>query len=135
MTAFWLNDVVIKQQLFPPTTALHLPLPFSDDNRPCHKMTMSVSAFEGDDRIKVKAMIEQLGDILVAYFCFCKYLLYLSLWYRNTKLTNKFHLPNITEKLTGLHKNISETAYQRLSPLHGFIRLFLQFYIFNVIVV
>ncbi|KAK2703920.1 hypothetical protein QYM36_017741, partial [Artemia franciscana] len=68
VTAFWLNDVVIKQQLFPPTTALHLPLPFSDDNRPCHKMTMSVSAFEGDDRIKVKAMIEQLGAKYTGYF-------------------------------------------------------------------
>jgi len=44
------------------------------------------------------------SDIWVAYFRFYKYLLYFPIWYRDRKLINKFRLPNITEKLTGLHK-------------------------------
>ena len=54
---------------------------------------------------------KNFSDIWVAYFLFYKYLSYLSLWYRNRKIINKFHLPNITGKLTGLHKKISETAH------------------------
>jgi len=67
---------------------------------------------------------KDFSDVQVAYFRFCKYLLYLPIWYRNRKLINKSHLPNITEKLTGLQKKISETAYRRLSPHHGLIRSF-----------
>jgi len=67
---------------------------------------------------------KDISDIRSSYFRFCKFLLYLPLWYRNRKIIKKFHLPNITEKLTDLHKKLSETAYRRLSPHHGLIRLY-----------
>ena len=35
VTAYWLNDVLLKKKMQPPWQALHLPLLYSGDSKPC----------------------------------------------------------------------------------------------------
>ena len=48
VTAFWLSDVLLKDQLAPPTQVLHFPTPYADGDKPCRKMLASLSGFEGE---------------------------------------------------------------------------------------
>lgn len=68
VSAHWLSDVVNKQQLLPPWHALHFPTPFSLTELPCVKQIVSFSGFEGEDRAKVKHMLEALGAKYTNYF-------------------------------------------------------------------
>ncbi|WAR02724.1 PAXI1-like protein [Mya arenaria] len=62
VTAFWLNDVLLKKKMLPPWQALHLPLLYSEDGqRPCSDQIISITNFDGDDRTRVKQMINALG--------------------------------------------------------------------------
>ena len=68
VSAHWLSDVVSKQQVLPPWHALHFPTPFSLTELPCAKQIMSLSGFEGEERAKVKYMLEALGAKVTNYF-------------------------------------------------------------------
>nr|CAG4640677.1 EOG090X027U [Eulimnadia texana] len=68
VTAFWLNDVVIKEQLLPPWQVLHFPTPFGEAERPCKQMRASISGFEGDDRTRVKFMCDSIGLKYTGHF-------------------------------------------------------------------
>ncbi|TGZ54054.1 PAX-interacting protein 1 [Temnothorax longispinosus] len=61
VSAHWLSDVVSKQQVIPPWQVLHFPTPFSLTELPCGKHIISLSGFEGEERAKVKIMLEALG--------------------------------------------------------------------------
>ncbi|XP_057378838.1 PAX-interacting protein 1-like isoform X2 [Daphnia carinata] len=69
VTAFWLNDVVMKQHMFPPNQVLHFPTPYGEAERPCRNMLVSLSGFEGDDRQRVRFMCEALGLKYTGHFC------------------------------------------------------------------
>ncbi|KZC10581.1 PAX-interacting protein 1 [Dufourea novaeangliae] len=68
VSAHWLSDVVSKQQVLPPWHALHFPTPFSLTELPCAKQIVSLSGFEGEERAKVKYMLEALGSKVTNYF-------------------------------------------------------------------
>lgn len=68
VTAHWLSDVVNKQQVLPPWHALHFPLPFNIPEQPCTKQIVSLSGFEGEERTKVKFMMEAIGAKFTKYF-------------------------------------------------------------------
>ncbi|KAF3426357.1 hypothetical protein E2986_06497 [Frieseomelitta varia] len=68
VSAHWLSDVVSKQQVVPPWHALHFPTPFSLTELPCAKQIVSLSGFEGEERAKVKYMLEALGAKVTNYF-------------------------------------------------------------------
>lgn len=61
VSAHWLSDVVFKQQVLPPWHALHFPTSFSITEPPCSKHIASFSGFEGEERVKIKFMLEDLG--------------------------------------------------------------------------
>ncbi|KAH3887645.1 PAX-interacting protein 1-like [Dreissena polymorpha] len=68
VTAFWLNDVLLKKKMLPPWQALHLPLLHSEDGqRPCSDQIISITNFDGDDRTRVKQMISALGAVYTGY--------------------------------------------------------------------
>ncbi|KAG8327809.1 PAX-interacting protein 1 [Homalodisca vitripennis] len=67
VTAEWLSDVCLKQQVLPPWLALHFPTPYSEE-KPCRNLIISYSGFEGEERSKVKKMIEATGAKLTCYF-------------------------------------------------------------------
>nr|SVE77471.1 EOG090X027U [Daphnia lumholtzi] len=69
VTAFWLNDVILKQHMFPPSQVLHFPTPFGEAERPCRNMLASLSGFEGDDRLRVRFMCEAVGLKYTGHFC------------------------------------------------------------------
>ena len=68
VSAHWLSDVVTKQQVLPPWHALHFPTHFGLTELPCSKHIISLSGFEGEERNKVKIMVETLGAKLTVYF-------------------------------------------------------------------
>jgi len=68
VSAHWLSDVVSKQQVLPPWHVLHFPTPFSLTELPCGKQIISFSGFEGEERAKVKYMLEALGAKYTNYF-------------------------------------------------------------------
>lgn len=69
VTAYWLNDTIVKQQMAPPSQILHFPSPYVDQlERPCHKMLASLSGFEGDDRMRVRFICEAIGLRLTGHF-------------------------------------------------------------------
>lgn len=67
VTAEWLSDIMIKQQVLPPWLALHFPTPFSDE-KPCRNLIISHSGFEGEERTRVKKMIEAVGAKMTSYY-------------------------------------------------------------------
>lgn len=69
VTAYWLNDTILRKQVQPPSEALHLPMPNTfGTQRPATKHIICVSGFEGDERIRVKQMVEESGALYTPYF-------------------------------------------------------------------
>lgn len=69
VTAYWLNDTMVKKHVAPPTQALHLPMPSTfGTQRPATKYIIATSGFEGDERIRIKQMVEESGAMLTVYF-------------------------------------------------------------------
>lgn len=69
VTAYWLNDTILRTQVQPPSEALHLPMPSTfGTQRPATKHIISVSGFEGDERTRVKQMVDESGALLTPYF-------------------------------------------------------------------
>lgn len=69
VTAFWLNDTIVKKQLLPPEQALHLPAPATfGRQRPATRHIVGISGFEGEERQRIKKMVEETGAKLTSYF-------------------------------------------------------------------
>lgn len=60
VTAYWLNDVLVKKKMLPPWQALHLPLVYGE-NKPCSNQIICMTNFDGDERIRIKQMINAIG--------------------------------------------------------------------------
>ncbi|KAF6775650.1 hypothetical protein AHF37_05338, partial [Paragonimus kellicotti] len=69
VTIFWVNDVLSKGRMIPPYEILHLPSPFSSDITFSfiRSQIISLTGFEGKDRLKVEFMIRQLGASFTDY--------------------------------------------------------------------
>lgn len=68
VTAYWLNDTMLRKQVLPPNQALHLPMPSTfGTQRPATKYVIATSGFEGDERIRIKQMVEESGAIFTSY--------------------------------------------------------------------
>ncbi|KAF7259089.1 hypothetical protein EG68_03886 [Paragonimus skrjabini miyazakii] len=69
VTIFWVNDVLSKGRMIPPYEILHLPSPFSNDITFSFikSQIISLTGFEGKDRLKVEFMIRQLGASFTDY--------------------------------------------------------------------
>ncbi|TGZ61965.1 hypothetical protein CRM22_007685 [Opisthorchis felineus] len=69
VTIFWVNDVLSKGRLLPPYEILHLPSPFSSDITFSFikSQIISLTGFEGKDRLKVEFLIRQLGASFTDY--------------------------------------------------------------------
>lgn len=69
VTAYWLNDTIVSKQVLPPSQALHLPAPSTfGTKRPATKYIISISGFEGEERERIKKMVEESGALLTVYF-------------------------------------------------------------------
>lgn len=60
VTLYWLSDVIMRKQVLPPWTALHLPTMYLDTT-PAAKHLIALSGFSGSDRNRVKHMIKYTG--------------------------------------------------------------------------
>ncbi|GAB0097831.1 PAX-interacting protein 1 [Sergentomyia squamirostris] len=69
VTAYWLNDTIIRRQVQPPWQALHLPAPSTFGmQKPATKHIIAISGFENDERQRIKLMVEESGAKYTAYF-------------------------------------------------------------------
>ncbi|XP_062589088.1 PAX-interacting protein 1-like isoform X1 [Saccostrea cucullata] len=66
VTAFWLNDVLVKKKMLPPWQALHLPIIYGED-KPCSNQILCVTNFDGEERLRVKQMINAIGAKYTGY--------------------------------------------------------------------
>ncbi|KAK3103670.1 hypothetical protein FSP39_020895 [Pinctada imbricata] len=66
VTAFWLNDVLVKKKMVPPWQSLHLPIIYNEE-KPCSNQIICVTNFEGEDRLRVKQMINAIGAKYTGY--------------------------------------------------------------------
>ena len=65
-----------------------------------------------------------MQDIRVLYFRYCKYLLYLPRWYRNRKIIRMFNATDILTSYNKLDSKLKDEACKRLGPFHPLVRLF-----------
>lgn len=123
VSAHWLSDVVSKQQVLPPWHALHFPTPFSLTEFPCVKQIVSLSGFEGDERAKVKYMLEALGAKYTNYFsrhntllicrryvCICICIVYIKLILQNLLVFFLCDYSMNTKILDQMDRNIKKRA-------------------------
>jgi len=68
VTIYWVNDVLAHNHMTFPWKALHLPLPFSKDNKPLSNQVITITNIKGKDRREVKEMILKTGAIYTDYF-------------------------------------------------------------------
>lgn len=69
VTAYWLNDTIVLKQVLPPSQALHLPAPSTfGTKRPATKYIISISGYVGEERERIKKMVEESGAMLTVYF-------------------------------------------------------------------
>merc|ERR1719458_1057681 len=66
VTAFWLNDTVVRKKVLPPWKAIHFPLP-ANFEPPCVNMILTLTGFEDRDRDYVKEMIKTAGATYTSY--------------------------------------------------------------------
>ena len=67
VTAYWLNDTIVKKKVLPPWKAVHFPLP-ANFEPPCTNMILTITGFEDRDRDFVKDMIKMAGATYTGYF-------------------------------------------------------------------
>lgn len=69
VTINWLEDTMVRKQVQPPSEALHLPMPSTfGTQRPLTKHIISLTGFEGDERNRIKRMVDESGAHLTTYF-------------------------------------------------------------------
>ncbi|XP_048727007.1 PAX-interacting protein 1-like isoform X2 [Ostrea edulis] len=66
VTAFWLNDVLVKKKMLPPWQALHLPIIYGE-TKPCNNQILCVTNFDGEERLRIKQMINAIGAKYTGY--------------------------------------------------------------------
>ncbi|CAL1541165.1 unnamed protein product [Lymnaea stagnalis] len=66
VTAFWLNDCLMNKKMVPPWEALHLPLSFHSE-KPGFNQMISVTNFDGEERLRLKQMINAIGAKYTGY--------------------------------------------------------------------
>eukprot|EP00800_Vazella_pourtalesii_P021660 TRINITY_DN8158_c0_g2_i1.p1 TRINITY_DN8158_c0_g2~~TRINITY_DN8158_c0_g2_i1.p1 ORF type:complete len:556 (+),score=103.67 TRINITY_DN8158_c0_g2_i1:66-1733(+) len=65
-SAYWLNDVLLKEQLFPPCCPLHIPIK-NPKPKEMSGLSISVSNFEGAERSTLRDMTSLLGANYTSY--------------------------------------------------------------------
>ncbi|XP_059608090.1 PAX-interacting protein 1 [Phlebotomus argentipes] len=69
VTAYWLNDTILRRQVQPPWQAIHLPAPSTFGmQKPATRHIIAISGFEGDERQRIKNMVEESGGKFTGYF-------------------------------------------------------------------
>ncbi|KAG9510329.1 PAX-interacting protein 1, partial [Fragariocoptes setiger] len=63
VTIYWLNDVLASKHMRPPWRALHVPLPFAQNNRPCKDLVISATNYRGTEKAVIREMVKQVGGI------------------------------------------------------------------------
>ncbi|GFS07832.1 PAX-interacting protein 1 [Elysia marginata] len=66
VSAFWLNDCLMQKKMVPPWQALHLPLSFNSE-KPGFNQRISVTNFDGEERVRLKQMIHAIGAKYTGY--------------------------------------------------------------------
>ncbi|XP_035826554.1 PAX-interacting protein 1 [Aplysia californica] len=66
VSAFWLNDCLMQKKMSPPWQALHLPLSFNSE-KPGFNQMISVTNFDGEERMRLKQMINAIGAKYTGY--------------------------------------------------------------------
>lgn len=66
VSAFWLNDCLMQKKMVPPWQALHLPLSFNSE-KPGFNQMISVTNFDGEERVRLKQMINAIGAKYTGY--------------------------------------------------------------------
>uniref|UniRef100_T1K2U0 PAX-interacting protein 1 n=1 Tax=Tetranychus urticae TaxID=32264 RepID=T1K2U0_TETUR len=61
VTIFWLNDIIIEGRMRPPYKIWHLPRTFDGDFLPCRDHIITLTNFEGTERVFVKELIKVTG--------------------------------------------------------------------------
>ena len=67
VTAYWLNDTILRKKVLPPWKAVHFPLQ-ANFEPPCTNMILTLTGFEGRDRDFIKDMIKMVGATFTGYF-------------------------------------------------------------------
>ena len=68
VTVYWLNDIILKKQVLPPWQAIHLPSSgVFGSMKPGMKHIVTIMGFEGDERERIKRMIEESGAKITTY--------------------------------------------------------------------
>ncbi|CAL8087212.1 unnamed protein product [Calicophoron daubneyi] len=69
VTIFWVNDILANGRMAPPFEIMHLPSPFSSEITFSfiRSQIVSLTGFEGKERLKVELMIRQLGASFTDY--------------------------------------------------------------------
>lgn len=66
VSAFWLNDCLVQKKMVPPWQALHLPVSFNSE-KPGFNQMISVTNFDGEERVRLKQMINAIGAKYTGY--------------------------------------------------------------------
>lgn len=68
VTAYWLNDTVLRRSVQPPWQALHLPMPSTFGmQRPATRHIVALTGFDGEERARCKRMVDEAGAKLTPY--------------------------------------------------------------------
>ncbi|XP_054168214.1 PAX-interacting protein 1-like [Oppia nitens] len=66
VTVYWINEVMATKKMFPPIKFYHLPHSFGDI-KPCKNHIITMSNFEGEERLRIKEMILKTGAKYTSY--------------------------------------------------------------------
>ena len=66
VTAYWLNDTILRKKVLPPWKAVHFPLPAIFDP-PCTNMILTTTGFQRRDKDFIKDMIKMVGASHTGY--------------------------------------------------------------------
>ncbi|XP_046580805.1 PAX-interacting protein 1-like [Haliotis rubra] len=66
VTAFWLNDCLLQKKLLPPWQGLHLPQVYRDQ-KPCSNQIICMTNYDGEERQRIKQMINAIGAKYTGY--------------------------------------------------------------------
>lgn len=69
VTAHWLNTILKKKKMVPPSRTLHLPFAFPPGAKPCSQHIISVTGFVDSDRDDLKLMAYLAGARYTGYLC------------------------------------------------------------------
>ena len=68
VTIYWINDVLAADKMAYPWKALHIPTPFTREDKPLQNQIISITNLRGKERREVKEMIIRSGAKYTEYF-------------------------------------------------------------------